>query len=435
MTLQDHGYLWDVKVREFETETHKLKIKQASGDFQELEWDVKHSVHGVVVSQQSDRAYALRVAGLDRPQVIEQFWEMGKATNLSSFEKAWQKLQVPMFNVLYADKEGEIFYLYNAIAPKRKGDWSFWRGIIAGNTAKTLWTDYLPYKDLPKLRNPVTGWLQNTNDPPWTTTFPNQLNPRNYADNLAGSSLADAPDIFRSQRSIKLLQGNKKLSFEAMIEDKFSSRFEMADRILEFLIPTAKLLANPLGLEAVEVLKKWDHQATPDSRGAVLFSLWASTLGQNRIFSKPWQADHPLDTPRGLADINTALAVLEGVAAQMKYLYGSLDVPWGDFVKMKAGNYQLPANGGPGELGSFRVLDLQSLPSGQSQAIFGDSFIAAIAFSEPLQAKVLTVYGNSSQPNSPHVGDQLPLYAKNQLRPAWRDRQEIEAHLELREIF
>ena len=119
----------------------------------------------------------------------------------------------------------------------------------------------------------------------------------------------------------------------------------------------------------------------------------------------------------------------------MKYLYGSLDVPWGDFVKMKAGKYQLPANGGPGELGSFRVLDLQSLPNGQSQAIFGDSFIAAIAFSEPLQAKVLTVYGNSSQPNSPHVGDQLPLYAKNQLRPAWRDRQEIEAHLELREIF
>ncbi len=338
-------------------------------------------------------------------------------------------------NVLYADKRGEIFYLYNAIAPKRQKDWSFWRGIIAGNTAKTLWTDYLPYEALPKLHNPGTGWLQNTNDPPWTSTFPTQLKPQNYAENLAGSSLADAPDIFRTQRSIKLLQGNKKISFEDMIKDKFSSRFEIADRILEFLIPTAKLLANPLGLEAVEVLKKWDHQANPDSRGAVLFSLWASTLGQNRIFSKPWQADNPLNTPTGLADINTALAVLEGVAAQMKYLYGSLDVPWGDFVKMKAGKYQLPANGGPGELGSFRVLDLQSLPNGQSQAIFGDSFIAAIAFSDPIQAKVLTVYGNASQPYSAHVGDQLPLYAKNQLRTPWRSRQEIESHLELREVF
>ncbi len=88
-----------------------------------------------------------------------------------------------------------------------------------------------------------------------------------------------------------------------------------------------------------------------------------------------------------MADINTALAVLEGVAAQMKYLYGSLDVPWGDFVKMKAGKYQLPANGGPGELGSFRVLDLQSLPNGQSQAIFGDSFIAAISFLIPFKLR------------------------------------------------
>jgi acyl-homoserine-lactone acylase len=435
LTLQDQGYLWDGNVKEFETETHRLKIKQASGDYQELEWDVKRSVHGVVVSQQSDHAYALRVAGLDRPQVIEQFWEMGKATNLSSFEKAWQKLQIPMFNVLYADKQGEIFYLYNAIAPKRQKDWSFWREIIAGNTAKTLWTDYLPYQELPKLRNPVTGWLQNTNDPPWTSTFPPQLKPQNYAKNLAGSSLADAPDIFRTQRSIKLLQGKKKISFEDMIKDKFSSRFEMADRILEFLIPTAKLLANPLGLEAVKVLKKWDHQANPDSRGAILFSLWASTLGQNRIFSRPWQTDDTLNTPTGLADINTALAVLEGVAAQMKYLYGSLDVAWGDVVKMKTGKYQFPANGGPGELGSFRVLDLQSLPNGQSQAIFGDSFIAAIAFSDPIQAKVLTVYGNASQPHSPHVGDQLPLYAKNQLRTPWRSRQAIESHLELREVF
>ncbi len=119
----------------------------------------------------------------------------------------------------------------------------------------------------------------------------------------------------------------------------------------------------------------------------------------------------------------------------MKYLYGSLDVTWGDFVKMKTGKYQLPANGGPGELGSFRVLDVQSLPNGQSQAIFGDSFIAAIAFSDPIQAKVLTVYGNASQPNSAHVGDQLPLYAKNQLRTPWRSRKEIESHLELREIF
>jgi acyl-homoserine-lactone acylase len=42
-------------------------------------------------------------------------------------------------------------------------------------------------------------------------------------------------------------------------------------------------------------------------------------------------------------------------------------------------------------------------------------------------------YGNASQPGSPHVGDQLVLAAKGELRPVWRTREEIEANLELRE--
>jgi acyl-homoserine-lactone acylase len=45
----------------------------------------------------------------------------------------------------------------------------------------------------------------------------------------------------------------------------------------------------------------------------------------------------------------------------------------------------------------------------------------------------MVTYGNASQPRSPHVGDQVDLAAKGELRPVWRARQEIEANLELRE--
>jgi len=65
----------------------------------------------------------------------------------------------------------------------------------------------------------------------------------------------------------------------------------------------------------------------------------------------------------------------------------------------------------------------------------GDTYIAAIEFSQPVRAQVLTTYGNASQPNSPHIEDQLPLFARNQMRPAWRDREEIMAHLEAREVL
>jgi len=61
--------------------------------------------------------------------------------------------------------------------------------------------------------------------------------------------------------------------------------------------------------------------------------------------------------------------------------------------------------------------------------------VAAIEFSAPLRAQALIGYGNASQPGSPHRTDQLELFARKQLRPVWRTRKEIEAHLEERLVL
>jgi acyl-homoserine-lactone acylase len=53
-----------------------------------------------------------------------------------------------------------------------------------------------------------------------------------------------------------------------------------------------------------------------------------------------------------------------------------------------------------------------------------------VEFSNPVKAKVLTAYGNATQPGSKHKGDQLELFSKKQMRDAWRTRSEVEAHLE-----
>jgi acyl-homoserine-lactone acylase len=44
-------------------------------------------------------------------------------------------------------------------------------------------------------------------------------------------------------------------------------------------------------------------------------------------------------------------------------------------------------------------------------------------------------YGDSSQPGSPHIGDQIPLLSAKQMRDAWRTRAEVEANLESRDVF
>jgi acyl-homoserine lactone acylase PvdQ len=76
--------------------------------------------------------------------------------------------------------------------------------------------------------------------------------------------------------------------------------------------------------------------------------------------------------------------------------------------------------GGSEDLGIVRRLEFLPTQGGHYTAAFGDTYIAVVQFSRPLRARVLLTYGNASQPGSPHDGDQLALYARNQLRQAAR---------------
>lgn len=196
LSLKDGGYLFDGKVRPFEKDHQILKIKQPDGTLREEKLTFERSLHGVVVAKEGEKAWALRVAGLERPNGVQQLLQMARAENLNQFEKAVQPLQLPLFNLIYSDRKGEILFVYNGQVPVRnRGDWNYWQGIIPGDTSKTLWTKYHSYQELPRLLDPDSGWLQNTNDPPWTSTFPPQLDAKKYPSYLAPASLGEANNI------------------------------------------------------------------------------------------------------------------------------------------------------------------------------------------------------------------------------------------------
>ncbi|MBE9190299.1 acylase [Gloeocapsopsis crepidinum LEGE 06123] len=430
LTLADKGYRFDGQVRAFETKTLALKVKQEDGTVRLEPLVVKRSVHGPLVTH-NGKTLALRVVGLDQPGVLEEWWDMARATNLSEFEVALKRLQLPMFTVMYADREGHIMHLFNGQVPVRaKGDFEFWQGTIPGNISDTLWTKTHSYEDLPRVIDPASGWLQNTNDPPWTTTFPLALDPDKFPPYMAPRFMD-----WRSQRSVKMLTENQKMSFSQMIDYKHSTRMELADRILDDLIPAARQQGSDLARRAADVLNTWDRQANADSRGAVLFAAWAEAMDFEQGFSKPWNEDSPLVTPDGLANPQSAVATLETAAAKVEKAYGALDVAWGEVFRLSYGDVDLPSNGGSGGFGIFRVLDFAPSEDGRFQSVAGDSFVAAIEFSNPVRAMVLNSYGNATQPDSPHVGDQLQLFARKQLRPVWRSHPEILAHLAERQVF
>jgi acyl-homoserine-lactone acylase len=432
LTLVDGGYRFDGQVKAFETEEQTLKVKQADGTMRTEKLLVKRSIHGPVVKEKDGQAIALRVVGLDRPGALQEWWDMGRATNLAEFESALKRLQIPMFTVMYADEKGHIMHLFNGQVPIRsQGDFAYWSGIIPGDTSTTLWSQIHAYEDLPKVLDPASGWLQNTNDPPWTTTFPQVINPDNYPAYLAPRG----PMSFRSQRSVRMLSEDQHISFPEMVKYKLSTRMELADRVLDELIAAARKIGGAKAQEAAQVLQTWDRQAEANSRGAVLFAFWSQQMDFSKDFVHPWKEDSPRTTPNGLADLKKAVGALEMAASKVEAAYGALDVAWGDVFRLQSGKENLPANGGSGELGIFRVIESQPIANGKFAAVAGDSYVAAIEFSHPIKAMVLTSYGNATQPSSPHVGDQLELFANKQLRPVWRSRQELKDHLADRTVL
>jgi acyl-homoserine-lactone acylase len=432
LKLADGGYQFDGKVRNFEQEEQILKIKQDNGTFSQEKLVVRSSIHGPIVAEKDRKAIALRVVGLDQPRVLEQWWDMARAKNLAEFETVLQRLQLPMFTVMYADREGHIMHLYNGLVPVRSsGDYEYWSGLIPGDTSTTLWTKNHPYQDLPRIVDPASGWLQNANDSPWTTTFPATISPDNYPPYMAPKKFMS----FRAQRSARMLAEDEKISWSEMIEYKHSTLMELASRLLDDLIPLARKSNSAKVRQAAEVLNAWDRKADANSRGAVLFGTWATEMDFDRAFATPWNENSPYTTPDGLADPVSAVAALEAAVTKVETNYQKLDVSWGEVFRLRYGKVDLPANGGSEKLGIFRVLEFTSDEKGKFRAINGDSYVAAIEFSNPVKAMALTSYGNSTQPGSSHIGDQLQLFASKKLRPVWRQRQEIEAHLVERKTF
>jgi acyl-homoserine-lactone acylase len=428
LPLANNGYRFNGKIRSFDREEKVLKVKEKNGNLRSESLVVRRSVHGPILTEKQGKAIALRVVGLDKPAALQQWWDMARSKNFSEFETALKRLEIPMFTVMYADREGHIMHLFNGQVPiRKKGDFKYWSGTIPGNTSETLWSKNHPYADLPRVVDPPSGWLQNTNDPPWTTTFPSPIAPDKYPAYMAPRGPMD----LRSQRSAKMLLEDEKISFAELMRYKHSTQVELADRLLDDLIPVARQ-GSEKARRAAEVLATWNRKVDADSRGAVLFAFWKQAMDDDRLFAKPWSEDAPLTTPDGLANPAEAVQVLEATANKVEVTYGALDVAWGEVFRLP-GVANLPANGGDGDLGVFRSVWFAPGKDNRFQAVGGDSFVAAIEFSNPVKARALNSYGNATQPGSPHAGDQLQLFARQELRPVWRSRSEIEAHLSSRQ--
>ncbi len=429
LTLAEGGYLYDGKVLPFKTEQRTVHVKDAPDE----SVTIRTTIQGPVFVKPNGDTIALKVAGLDRPGMLQEYWDMGKAHNFAEFQSALKRVQVPTFNIIYGDRAGHILYIYNGMVPEHaSGDFKFWRSDVPGDISTYTWSKIHPYEDLPKVIDPTAGFVQNTNDPPWIASGAATLDPKSfppYMAPLTGVTL-------RSEQSVDFLTSKPKLAYDDFVALKYSNHSLLADRILPELLSAAASSSDSNVQEASTVLKAWDHVFNPESKGALLFEAWCTKfLGPNFMseanYARPFTLADPLNTPSGLKDPSAAVAMLSAAAVDTKKMFGSLERPYGDVTKYRAGDVSVPAGSGSGSIGIFPSMVFGKFgKDGVRDAVSGETWISIVEFTTPLKAEGLMAYGNSTQPGTKHRSDQVAFLGQRKLRTFWMTRPVIEQHLE-----
>lgn len=374
---------------------------------------------GPVIARTGGKVYVLRSASDGEFRGGEQFLRMMRAASLAEWKAAMRVNARSSSNFTYADRAGNIFYVWNATLPDYPHPYQGDTLAVPVTRTGDAWTRLVPWDSLPQLLNPKGGYIHQENDPPHFTNLLQPMDSARLPATVPGPNLS-----LRSQLALELLsKAPKRLSLEDVIRLKHSYRMLLADRVKPDLLAAIRSSRDTTLAEAERVLSAWDNTAAHASRGGVLFEAWwrrynppgAAARGQPP-FAVQWSKDTPTTTPRGLADTSRALTALRAAIPQVRQRYGRLDVPWGEVHRVRVGGKDVPVGGCPGDLGCFRVLQFQDEPDGKRAARGGDGWVLAVEFGPVPRAYSVLAYGESSLPGSPHNGDQGELFAKGEMK-------------------
>ncbi|MEA1014559.1 acylase [Sphingosinicella sp. LY1275] len=433
-------YRYGQELRPVTTSTVTVPFRTADGTMASRSFTVYRTHRGPIVREEGGKWVSMAL--MHKPvEALSQSFLRTKTKDYRSFLKVAELKANSSNNTIFADADGNIAYLHPQFIPVRDNRFDYTKP-VDGSDPATDWKGLHALDEAPRLLNPGTGWIMNTNNWPYSAAGPNS--PKQAAFPRYMDMFGENP---RGLHAIRVLEGKKDFTLQGLIDAAYDPYLPAFARLIPILIeawdraPASDPLKAKLK-DRIALLRGWDYRWSVQSEPTSLAVFWGEAMW---VDAGPEAKRLGVNVYDYVADRTTDAQKLQALAAASDRLeqdFGSWRTPWGEINRFQrlTGDIvhpfddkapSLPVGFTSAQWGSLASFGARRHPGTKRYyGTLGNSFVAVVEFGDKVKAKAVSAGGQSGDPQSPHFNDQAEIYAKGGLREVYFYPDELEGRTE-----